>query len=58
MESPFRQQLFNVAGAGPGPEHEATSIKWSRPPLPAIDPKTDNIEFQQLDVDYYIGENK
>ena len=48
---------YSDADTVAGPEHESTSSKWSRPPLPAIDPKADNIEFQQLDVDYYIGEN-
>ncbi|XP_025087757.1 DNA polymerase delta catalytic subunit-like [Pomacea canaliculata] len=40
---------------GAGPEHEVTSARWSRPLLPHIDPKCDDIEFQQLDVDYYVG---
>ncbi|KAK7098957.1 DNA polymerase delta catalytic subunit-like [Littorina saxatilis] len=40
---------------GEGPALVATSSKWSRPPLPTVHPKTDNIEFQQLDVDYYVG---
>lgn len=43
---------------GEGPALVATSSKWSRPPLPTVHPKTDNIEFQQLDVDYYVGEMK
>lgn len=42
-----------IAGAGPG--YESTSIKWSRPPLPPLNPKHNNIEFQQLDVDFYVG---
>lgn len=40
---------------GAGPEHEVTSARWSRPLLPHIDPRCDDIEFQQLDVDYYVG---
>lgn len=40
---------------GEGPEYEMTSIKWCRPPLPDINPKTYSIKFQQLDVDFYIG---
>ncbi len=35
-----------------------TSVKWSRPPLPKIDPKEDKIVFQQLEVDYYTGEQR
>lgn len=29
--------------------------KWKRPPLLDIDPGKDSIEFQQLDVENYIG---
>ena len=29
--------------------------KWNRPPPPPIDPATDSITFQQIDIDHYIG---
>ena len=41
--------------AGQGPESLSTSTKWSRPELPPIDAKKDEIVFQQLEVDYYTG---
>uniref|UniRef100_A0A2C9M9B8 DNA polymerase n=1 Tax=Biomphalaria glabrata TaxID=6526 RepID=A0A2C9M9B8_BIOGL len=40
---------------GDGPEYQATSAKWARPPLPDIDSSEDKIVFQQIDLDYYVG---
>ncbi|CAL1535781.1 unnamed protein product [Lymnaea stagnalis] len=40
---------------GDGPEYEATSSKWARPPLPIVDSSKDSIAFQQIDLDFYIG---
>ena len=31
------------------------STKWPRPPVPNLNPSTDNIVFQQLEVDNYLG---
>lgn len=31
------------------------SAKWSRPAVPKLNPLTDDIVFQQLEVDNYIG---
>lgn len=28
---------------------------WPRPPVPNFNPSTDNIVFQQLELDYYVG---
>ncbi|KAG8176686.1 hypothetical protein JTE90_018415, partial [Oedothorax gibbosus] len=40
-----------------GEDVDATSnIKWSRPTPKTIDPSTDAIVFQQLDIDCYIGQ--
>lgn len=41
---------------GDGPENQQTSQKWARPNLPTINPKTDPVIFQQLDVDHYTGQ--
>ncbi|KAK2158176.1 hypothetical protein LSH36_175g04050 [Paralvinella palmiformis] len=41
---------------GAGPETQCTSTRWSRPPISPINPKTDTITFQQLDVEHYIGQ--
>jgi DNA polymerase delta subunit 1 len=40
---------------GEGPENQQTSVKWARPDLPPINPKTDAVIFQQIDVDHYTG---
>ncbi|KAL8577740.1 DNA polymerase delta catalytic subunit [Nucella lapillus] len=55
IDAETKMEEDSQESVGEGPALEATSLKWSRPPLPAINPATDNIEFQQLDVDYYIG---
>ena len=31
------------------------SSKWPRPPVPNLNPSADNIVFQQLEVDNYVG---
>ena len=38
---------------GQGPAYEATNVKWSRPDIPAIDPSTFKLVFQQIDLDTY-----
>ncbi|XP_076249179.1 DNA polymerase delta 1, catalytic subunit [Calliopsis andreniformis] len=38
-----------------GPEQENTSAKWSRPPPPTLNPKTDPLIFQQIEIDHYTG---
>ena len=32
------------------------NLKSARPPVGNIDPSVDNITFQQIDMDYYVGE--
>lgn len=41
---------------GDGPENQQTSIKWSRPEPPKLDPQTDALIFQQIDIENYIGQ--
>lgn len=41
---------------GDGPENQSTSQKWTRPDLPPINPRTNAIVFQQVDVDHYTGQ--
>ncbi|XP_037933784.1 DNA polymerase delta catalytic subunit [Teleopsis dalmanni] len=43
-------QLF-----GEGPENQQTSIKWSRVDPPELDPETDSLTFQQIDIENYTG---
>lgn len=62
-ESPFATELANMdteemdveAAVGDGPENQQTSQKWARPELKPLNPKTDRVIFQQLDVDHYNG---
>ncbi|XP_072444842.1 DNA polymerase delta catalytic subunit isoform X2 [Chiloscyllium punctatum] len=34
---------------------KVTNNKWQRPPVPKIDPQVDNIAFQQVELEYYVG---
>ncbi|OAD61418.1 DNA polymerase delta catalytic subunit [Eufriesea mexicana] len=38
-----------------GPEQENTSLKWSRPQPPQLNPLKDALIFQQIDIDHYNG---
>ncbi|XP_049866622.1 DNA polymerase delta catalytic subunit [Pectinophora gossypiella] len=40
---------------GVGPDNQSTNVKWSRPEPPKMDPKKDNLVFQQIDIDHYNG---
>ncbi|XP_057321007.1 DNA polymerase delta catalytic subunit isoform X2 [Microplitis mediator] len=37
------------------PEEENPSSKWTRPAAPELNPTTDSLTFQQIEVDHYIG---
>ena len=43
---------------GHGPKANATNTRWSRPCVLPLDPITESLVFQQLDVDYYTGEKR
>ncbi|KAJ9587970.1 hypothetical protein L9F63_018599 [Diploptera punctata] len=51
----------NASGAdsqeniGQGPETMQTSVRWSRPAPPPLDPSAHSLVFQQLEVDHYTG---
>ena len=30
--------------------------RWPRPPAPSLNPLTDSVVFQQIDIDSYIGD--
>ncbi|XP_076045366.1 DNA polymerase delta 1, catalytic subunit isoform X1 [Oratosquilla oratoria] len=36
-------------------DDEDADSKWSRPPLAPLNPDTDNLVFQQIEIDHYIG---
>lgn len=40
---------------GEGPETQFKNIKWCRPAPPTLDPATEPIIFQQIEIDHYIG---
>nr|CAD7425003.1 unnamed protein product [Timema monikensis] len=40
---------------GEGPETQETSVRWSRPAPPSLNPQRDPITFQQIDMDHYTG---
>ena len=40
---------------GEGPENVQTSVKWSRVDPPELNPQTDSLVFQQIDVENYLG---
>ncbi|CAI8049448.1 DNA polymerase delta catalytic subunit [Geodia barretti] len=49
-----------VATKTPSPEDPSTSSQparecWKRPPPPKLDPSSDPLVFQQIDIDYYVG---
>ncbi|KOB68271.1 DNA polymerase [Operophtera brumata] len=62
VPSSFEEQLAGMDTAedtqvfGEGPENQASNMKWSRPPPPALNPKKDSLVFQQLDIDHYNGQ--
>ena len=40
-----------------GPEATKSSLKWASPQAENIDPGVDSVIFQQIDMDYYVGES-
>ena len=46
--------MILFSSIGQGPAYEATNVKWSRPDIPTINPATDKLVFQQVDLDTYI----
>ena len=55
IRPPCFNSIFSLP-SGDGPENASTNARLSRPELPPIIAKKDTIAYQQLDVDYYIGE--
>ena len=45
-----------ILASGAGPEAKVTSVKWARPDPPPLDAATENLIFQQLELDTYIGQ--
>ncbi|XP_078587905.1 DNA polymerase delta catalytic subunit-like [Branchiostoma floridae x Branchiostoma japonicum] len=49
------EEMEEETGAADGPVSATTRKKWVRPPPPNLNPRTDSISFQQIDLDHYIG---
>jgi DNA polymerase delta subunit 1 len=45
-----------VGAEGQGPAQESTYDRWARPKLPELNPASDKLVFQQLELDHYIGD--
>ncbi|GIY06379.1 DNA polymerase delta catalytic subunit [Caerostris extrusa] len=58
LEEEFQaQSLESLDSNGEDIDSQSSAnIKWTRPPFPKIEPSTDSIVFQQLDIDYYLGQ--
>uniref|UniRef100_A0A1B0B962 DNA polymerase n=1 Tax=Glossina palpalis gambiensis TaxID=67801 RepID=A0A1B0B962_9MUSC len=56
-EMDFTDEVDMTDLMGDGPENLQTSVKWSRVDPPVIDPDTDALIFQQIDVENYIGQH-
>ena len=51
----LRMLLTNSFAGTEGPEDAEACSKWTRPPPPDLNTAKDNVVFQQIDVDHYIG---
>jgi DNA polymerase delta subunit 1 len=47
--------LTNSFAGTEEPEDAEACSKWTRPPPPDLNTAKDNVVFQQIDVDHYIG---
>ncbi|CAL1283637.1 unnamed protein product [Larinioides sclopetarius] len=58
LEEEFQaQSLESLDPTGEDVDSQSSAnIKWTRPPPPEINPNSDSITFQQLDIDFYIGQ--
>ncbi|XP_053953423.1 DNA polymerase delta catalytic subunit [Anastrepha ludens] len=52
----FREDIDPNTLLGEGPENQQTSVKWSRADPPKLDPSSDELVFQQIDIENYLGE--
>lgn len=56
-EEQTMDDLDSQESIGAGPDDVCTSVRWARPQLSAPwDAKSQSLEFQQLDLDHYLGE--
>ncbi|KAK7861969.1 hypothetical protein R5R35_013533 [Gryllus longicercus] len=55
LESESQEFTESPELLGVGPETGQTSARWSRPPVPPLEPQKDMLVFQQIDIDHYTG---
>ncbi|XP_003737481.1 DNA polymerase delta catalytic subunit [Galendromus occidentalis] len=49
------EKIFSQVDPSLVPEDEVMSARWKRPEAPALDTREQKLEFQQVDLDHYIG---
>lgn len=49
------EDINDDALVGDGPETQFSNSRWCRPAPPPLDPLTDTLTFQQIEIDHYIG---
>ncbi|XP_043230281.1 DNA polymerase delta catalytic subunit-like isoform X1 [Amphibalanus amphitrite] len=55
LESEESELIASEDSLQPAPESQEVDARWSRPALPPLDPAADDITFQQMETDYYLG---
>ncbi|XP_048473423.1 DNA polymerase delta catalytic subunit [Rhincodon typus] len=55
MDAKEQQASHDVVPIGNLFSSKVINNKWQRPPAPKIDPQVDNIAFQQVELEYYVG---
>ncbi|ROT70834.1 DNA polymerase delta catalytic subunit isoform X2 [Penaeus vannamei] len=51
----FDEQDFTEPQGAKVVDDGDTNSSWGRPPFPSVNPATENLVFQQIDIDHYIG---
>ena len=60
LESVEQEEEEEAMNSGPSNSQSSQGSqrrKWKRPPPPSIDPSSDSVTFQQIEIDHYIGEH-
>uniref|UniRef100_A0A4W3ICB1 DNA polymerase n=1 Tax=Callorhinchus milii TaxID=7868 RepID=A0A4W3ICB1_CALMI len=56
LEAKESQMSHDVIPVGKLFSQKVVNPKWQRPAPPKINPKTDSLTFQQLELEYYVGD--
>ena len=60
LESVEQEEKVEATNSDPSDSQSSQGSqrrKWKRPPPPSIDPSSDSVTFQQIEIDHYIGEH-